>query len=81
MPVSFTCTCSKERFGDAIIGLGQKEIQDMIERMVKQRLIVISVIEKYHYSKEELEVYLKGDQSNLIKVIAKKVGFFIYIND
>ncbi|WP_423188560.1 Hsp33 family molecular chaperone HslO [Alkalibacterium sp. f15] len=31
IPVSFKCNCSKERFKDAIIALGKKEIQEMIE--------------------------------------------------
>ena len=31
MDVAFKCNCSKERFGNAIIGLGEKEIIDMIE--------------------------------------------------
>ena len=51
MPVSFTCTCSKERFGDAIISLGADEIQDMIERMDKLKLIVISVMKNLFLQK------------------------------
>ncbi len=31
MAVSFSCNCSSERFGNAIIGLGEHEIRDMIE--------------------------------------------------
>ncbi|WP_249652562.1 Hsp33 family molecular chaperone HslO, partial [Lysinibacillus sp. D4A1_S13] len=31
MTVKFHCSCSKDRFEIAILGLGKKEIQDMIE--------------------------------------------------
>ena len=31
MPVAFECNCSKERFGSAIISLGESEIREMIE--------------------------------------------------
>ena len=55
MPVSFTCPCSKERFGDAILSLGADEIQDMIETDGKLKLIVISVMKNIIFTKEELE--------------------------
>jgi len=55
LPVSFTCTCSKERFADAIIGLGAEEIQDMIDTEGKAEAQCHFCNEKYHYSKEELE--------------------------
>ncbi|MED3554174.1 Hsp33 family molecular chaperone HslO [Cytobacillus praedii] len=55
LPVSFTCTCSKERFSDAIISLGKEEIQDMIETDGKAEAQCHFCNEVYHYSKEELE--------------------------
>jgi molecular chaperone Hsp33 len=55
LPVSFTCTCSKERFANAIIGLGAEEIQDMIDTEGKAEAQCHFCNEKYHYSKEELE--------------------------
>ena len=51
MPVSFTCTCSKERFGDAIIRLGADEIQDMIETDGQAEAHCHFCNEKYHYYK------------------------------
>ncbi|WP_394239402.1 Hsp33 family molecular chaperone HslO [Niallia oryzisoli] len=55
MPVSFTCTCSKERFGDAIIGLGKEEIQDMIETDGHAEAHCHFCNEKYLYTAEDLE--------------------------
>ncbi|RNF38349.1 Hsp33 family molecular chaperone HslO [Planococcus salinus] len=55
MPVSFHCNCSKERFATALLGLGQKEIQDMIEEDGMAEAQCHFCLETYHYSKEELE--------------------------
>ncbi len=55
MPVSFTCTCSKERFGTAIISLGAEEIQDMIETDGQAEAHCHFCNEKYIFTKEELE--------------------------
>lgn len=55
MPVQFQCTCSKERFADAIIGLGKAEIIQMIEEDGMAEAHCHFCNEKYHYSKEELE--------------------------
>ena len=55
IPVSFTCTCSKERFGNAIISLGQEEIQDMIDTDGQAEAHCHFCNEKYIFTKEELE--------------------------
>lgn len=55
MPVQFQCTCSKERFGNAIISLGQQEIQEMIEEDGGAETQCHFCNEKYLFSKEELE--------------------------
>ncbi|AIE58598.1 Hsp33 family molecular chaperone HslO [Bacillus methanolicus] len=55
LPVSFTCNCSKERFGNAIISLGQEEITDMIENEGKAEAQCHFCNNIYVYSKEELE--------------------------
>ena len=60
MPVSFTCTCSKERFGDAILSLGADEIQDMIETDGQAEVHCHFCNEKFIFTKEELE-QLKKD--------------------
>lgn len=55
MPVQFQCTCSKERFADAIIGLGSAEIDAMIEEDGMAEAHCHFCNEKYQYSKMELE--------------------------
>ena len=57
MPVSFECNCSRERFGNAIIGLGKAEIQDMIDEDGKAEAHCHFCNEKYQFSIEELEVF------------------------
>jgi molecular chaperone Hsp33 len=55
MPVSFECNCSKERFANAIIGLGAAEITAMIEEDGQAEAHCHFCNEKYQYSREELE--------------------------
>ncbi|GHI00851.1 Hsp33 family molecular chaperone HslO [Neobacillus kokaensis] len=55
MPVKFQCTCSMQRFADAIVGLGKAEIQAMIEEDGQAEAHCHFCNEKYLFSKEELE--------------------------
>ncbi|MCM2535563.1 Hsp33 family molecular chaperone HslO [Neobacillus pocheonensis] len=55
MPVQFECNCSKERFSDAIVSLGESEIDDMIKEDGQAEAHCHFCNEKYHFSKEELE--------------------------
>lgn len=55
MPVKFECNCSKERFADAIIGLGSAEIEAMIIEDGQAEAHCHFCNAKYHFSKEELE--------------------------
>ncbi|MFT8320015.1 MAG: Hsp33 family molecular chaperone HslO [Bacillus sp. (in: firmicutes)] len=55
MPVSFTCTCSKERFSNAIVSLGKEEIDDMITTDGQAEAHCHFCNEKYIFTKEELE--------------------------
>jgi molecular chaperone Hsp33 len=57
MPVSFQCTCSKERFGNAVISLGASEIEQMIEEDGKAEAHCHFCNEKYPFTKEELEEF------------------------
>ncbi|HWO76031.1 MAG TPA: Hsp33 family molecular chaperone HslO [Bacillus sp. (in: firmicutes)] len=59
MPVQFTCTCSKERFANAIISLGKDEIREMIEEDGEAEASCHFCNSKYHYSKAELEELLE----------------------
>jgi molecular chaperone Hsp33 len=63
MDVSFKCNCSKERFGNAIIGLGEKEIREMIEEDGQAEANCHFCLESYVYDKEELEGYIHEIQS------------------
>ncbi|OLN24278.1 Hsp33 family molecular chaperone [Domibacillus antri] len=55
MPVQFECTCSKERFGNAIASLGKNEIQEMIEEDGGAETQCHFCNEQYMFTKEELE--------------------------
>ncbi|HWJ77297.1 MAG TPA: Hsp33 family molecular chaperone HslO [Niallia sp.] len=59
MPISFTCTCSKDRFSNGIISLGKAEIEDMIETDGQAEAHCHFCNEKYLFSKEELEALLE----------------------
>ncbi len=58
MDVAFSCNCSKERFGDAIIGLGEKEIIEMIEEDGQAEASCHFCLETYNYPEEELKGFL-----------------------
>ncbi|NMD72210.1 Hsp33 family molecular chaperone HslO [Bacillus sp. DNRA2] len=54
LPVKFACNCTKERFATAIIGLGKKEIEDMIEEDGQAEVHCHFCNEFYLFTKEEL---------------------------
>jgi len=58
MPVKFECNCSQERFAEGILGLGEKEIRDMIDEQGMAEAQCHFCLETYHYSKEELEALI-----------------------
>ncbi|MDR6120759.1 molecular chaperone Hsp33 [Bacillus sp. SLBN-46] len=55
MPVQFACNCSKDRFANAIIGLGKTEIDAMIEEDGQAEAHCHFCNEKYLFTKDELE--------------------------
>lgn len=55
MPVGFECNCSKERFANAIVGLGAAEIHAMIEEDGQAEAHCHFCNEKYLFSRDELE--------------------------
>lgn len=63
MDVSFECNCSKDRFGNAIIGLGEQEIREMIDEDGKAEAHCHFCMETYVYPKEELEGFIDEIQS------------------
>ncbi|GEK91612.1 Hsp33 family molecular chaperone HslO [Alkalibacterium kapii] len=54
MPVSFKCQCSKDRFKDAIVSLGESEIQAMIDEDHGADAVCHFCRTNYHFSEEEL---------------------------
>lgn len=58
MPVEFECNCSKDRFGAAILSLGESEIREMIEDEGHAEAQCHFCMEKYHYSEQELESFI-----------------------
>jgi molecular chaperone Hsp33 len=62
IPVSFTCKCSKDRFGSAIISLGAEEIEDMIAKDGQAEAQCHFCNEKYVFNKEELEEMMNQAQ-------------------
>lgn len=55
MSVKFQCQCSKERFSAAILGLGVKEIQDMIDEVGQIETQCHFCLETYNFSEAELQ--------------------------
>lgn len=60
--VAFSCNCSKERFGAAIISLGPDEIRDMIEEDGGAEAQCHFCMENYHYNVDELETMIDEAQ-------------------
>ncbi|MED3662421.1 Hsp33 family molecular chaperone HslO [Ureibacillus sp. FSL K6-8385] len=63
MPIQFKCNCSKERFGAAIQSLGIQEIQEMIDEDGGAEAQCHFCMEKYYFSKEELEGFIREIQA------------------
>ncbi len=59
MPVEFRCTCSKERIEQAIAGLGNEEIQSMIEEDQGAEASCHFCNETYQFTEQELEALIK----------------------
>lgn len=55
----YECKCSKERMEQALISIGKKELQDIIDEQGKAELSCHFCNNKYEFSKEELHSLLK----------------------
>ncbi|WP_026908555.1 Hsp33 family molecular chaperone HslO [Paucisalibacillus globulus] len=60
MPVQFKCKCSKERLTNAIIGLGNDEIRQMINEDHGAEATCHFCNETYYFSEEELEELIQA---------------------
>lgn len=54
-PVSFKCRCSRERLEQALLGLGEEEIQKMIEEDHGAEATCHFCNEQYHFTEDELK--------------------------
>ncbi|MDZ5474311.1 Hsp33 family molecular chaperone HslO [Bacillus sp. 31A1R] len=54
LPASFICTCSKERFANALVTLGKDELQEIIDDEGEAETQCHFCNEKYHFNKEDL---------------------------
>lgn len=59
MPTGFECNCSKERVEKAVISIGEKDIQEMIDDGQPIEVNCHFCNEHYHFSVEELKVFLE----------------------
>ena len=59
IPTKFYCDCSKEKVGKAVISIGQKEIQEMIEEGKPIEVNCHFCNSNYHFDVEELREMLK----------------------
>ena len=55
MPVTFTCSCSKDRFGKALASLGHGDIQEMIEQDHGAEAVCHFCGKKYFFTEDELK--------------------------
>lgn len=60
IPVQFECQCSVERVTNAIISLGNEEIQDMIQTDGQAEANCHFCNENYHFTKEDLEELMEA---------------------
>ena len=51
--VEFKCTCSKERYADALVTLGKEELEDIAKQETTE-LVCAFCKEKYHFSQNEI---------------------------
>lgn len=58
-PVSYTCSCSRERMEKALISLGNKDLQSLIDEDEGAELVCHFCHEKYFFSTDELREMLK----------------------
>ena len=59
IPTEFYCNCSKERVAKAVISVGKKEIQDMIDEGKDIEVKCHFCNEAYNYTVDELKELLK----------------------
>ena len=61
-PVSYTCSCSRERMEKALISLGEKDLGSLIEEDEGAELVCHFCHGKYFFTTEQLKAMLKEAQ-------------------
>lgn len=61
-PVSYTCSCSRERMERALISLGRKELKTLIEEDRGAELVCHFCHGRYFFTTKQLEELLKEAQ-------------------
>lgn len=64
MPVEFKCDCSKERFKNAIVTLGEQEIQEMIDEDHGADAVCHFCRSTYHFHENELKDLIEETKAN-----------------
>lgn len=59
MPIAFECDCNKDRMERALITVGKKDLNEIIEEDGKAELVCPFCNDKYTFSKDELEQIVK----------------------
>lgn len=65
LPISFNCSCSKERFAEALLKVGEAEIQSMIDEDHGAEAECHFCMEKYQYSEDDLNALI--DRIHVLK--------------
>ena len=58
-PISYTCTCSRERMEKALISMGEKDLQSIIDDDEGAELVCHFCHSKYFFTTEQLKAMLK----------------------
>ena len=58
-PLSYTCTCSRERMEKALISLGEKELKDLIREDGQAELVCHFCLNRYFFTGEQLQKLLE----------------------
>ncbi|GIM46075.1 33 kDa chaperonin [Collibacillus ludicampi] len=59
IPLSFACTCNRERLKEVILSLGVEEIRSMLEEDKQAEIVCSFCVEKYVFTETELEQLLR----------------------
>ena len=58
-PISYTCSCSRERMEKALISMGEKDLMSLIDDDQGAELVCHFCHSKYFFSTEQLQTLMK----------------------